>query len=338
MYSISYLWAKILLHLEEIFSDKVINEYLNNVEVVCLSDDTLIVHSPSKQVRQVIYEKFAPHILDILKDHLQCNAKLEVWGKTELNEYKKEQGNKPANINPQYLFSSYVVSTTNEMATVIAQAVAQNPGDEKYNPLYIYGPSGVGKTHLLHATANAILQNFPEKKVLYTLSDQFMGELIWSIQRGTLNEFEQKYLSADVLLIDDIQFVSRRQSTQEALYRILNCLYEHHKQIIISSNVSLNEIVGIEDYLKARLDQSLAVQIDRPNCIIRRTIIINFSKKNKLSLNEEVIDLLTNYYSNSEISEISAALKRLRTGYELNSLSLSKNNVEDFLGITSKQN
>lgn len=336
MCSASYLWAKILLRLEDSFSKETIDAHLGATQIISVSDDTLIVYSHSEQARQALYTNFAPHILETLQEHLQCKARLVVWGDKELNEYRNDRRKIPANINPQFSFSNYVVSTTNEMATRIAKEIAQNPGNENYNPCFLYGPRGVGKTHLLHAIANGIAQNHPEKEVLYTLSDHFTGELIWSIQRGSLDDLLQKYRSADVLLIDDIQFVAGRQSAQEALYKILDYLFETHKQIIVSANTRLNEIDKLEDYLKARLDQSIAVRVDNPDFLIRRTIIINTTKKINFPLSDEVINLLATHYSNS-VSEILVALKKLRAGFELSDLSLTKSSVEDFLGIVSKQ-
>ena len=334
MYSASYLWAKILLQLGNVFPEETIDEHLSTVQVIGVSDDTLIVYTNSEQVRQFLCVDSAPHICEILQEHLQCKAQLVVWGDKELKEHKNSQKKTPYNIKPQFSFSNYAVSATNEMATRIAKEIAQNPGNENYNPFFIYGPRGVGKTHLLHAIANEVIQNYPEKKVIYTLSDQFTGELIWSIQRGSLEELIQRFQSADVLLIDDIQFIAGKHSTQEAIYKIFDHLFETRKQIVVSANTPITEIGNIEDYLKARLEQSIAVRIESPDLFIRRTIIIYTSKKLKLPLTNEVVELLATHYSHS-ISEIISALKKLRTGVELQHLSLTKSNVKDFLGIDS---
>lgn len=334
MYSASYLWAQILLRLGKVFPEETIDEHLSAVQVIGASDDTLTVYTHSEQARHFLCADYAPHICAILQEHLQCKAQLIVWGDKEFNEHENRQKKAPNNIKPQYLFSNYAVSSTNEMATRIAKEIAQNPGKENYNPFFIYGPRGVGKTHLLHAIANEIFQNYPEKKVIYTLSDQFTGELIWSVQRGSLEDLMQRFKSADVLLIDDIQFIAGRHSTQEAIYKIFDHLFETHKQIIVSANTQINEIGNLEDYLKARLEQSIAVRIESPDLLIRRTIITYTSKKLKLPLSNEVVELLATHYSHS-ISEIISELKKLRAGVELQHLSLAKSNVKDFLGIDS---
>ena len=334
MYAASYLWAKILLRLGEFFSEEIIDKHLSSVQVIGASDDTLIVYAHSEQVRQFLCADLATYICEILQEHLQCKAQLVVWGDKELNEHRNRQKKIPDNIKPQFSFSNYVVSATNEMATRIAKAIAQNPGNENYNPFFIYGPRGVGKTHLLQAIANEIFENYPEKKVIYTLSDQFTGELIWSIQTGSLEKFIQKFRSADVLLIDDIQFLAGKQSTQEAIYKIFDHLFETHKQIIVSANTQTNEIDNLEDYLKARLEQGIAVRIESPDLLIRRTIIMSTSKKLNLPLCNEVVELLATHYSHS-ISEILTALKKLRAEVELQHLSLSKSKVKDLLGIDS---
>lgn len=332
MYAPSYVLAKILMHLEKCFSEDAISEWFEDAEAIAVSDDTLILYSPSDFRQQIIRDTCSPYILEVLREMLQCNATLEVWGNNELRAYKEEQKRLSISFKPQFTFDNFISGSSNLQAVTIAKEVAKNACQDLHNPLFLYGPPGVGKTHLLLAIANTIKQSFPDKKVVYTLTDQFTSELIFSLQNGRTDDFKQKYRTADVLLIDDIQFIAGRETTQEELFHIFNDLYEHKKQIIMAANRHPGDIATLESRLKDGFDKGIMVGIDSPGYETRCEITKLKAKKCNLELSDELVRYVANSLTDN-IRQIEGALKRIRAVHELDGLDLTLENIQETLGI-----
>ncbi len=219
------------------------------------------------------------------------------------NHYKK------ASLNSRYTFENFVVGTSNQFAYAASQAVAEQPSNS-YNPLFIYGGVGLGKTHLLHAVAHFIKNHSPKAKLYYTSAEEFMNELINAIRYKNTYDFRNKYRKMDVLLIDDIQFIAGKESTQEEFFHTFNSLYEAHKQIIISSDCPPKEIPTIEERLRSRFEWGLIADIQAPDLETKIAIIKKKAEKQNLDLPNDVCLLIArNIISN--IRELEGCLNKI---------------------------
>ena len=237
-----------------------------------------------------------------------------------------------ANLNPKYTFDSFVVGANNNLAHAASLAVAESPG-EIYNPLFIYGGVGLGKTHLMHAIAHFILKNNPKSKILYVSSETFTNELIDAIRNKnniTTTEFREKYRNNDVLLIDDIQFIIGKESTQEEFFHTFNTLYESKKQIIISSDKPPKEIETLEERLRSRFEWGLTVDIQSPDYETRMAILRKKEEMEGYNIDNEVIKYIaTNIKSN--IRELEGALTKIVALSRLNKCDITLELAEEAL-------
>lgn len=221
----------------------------------------------------------------------------------------KKKNNGPSFLNARYTFDTFVVGANNEFARAAALAVAENPG-EIYNPLFIYGGVGLGKTHLMHSIAHFVLNQNPDTKVLYVTSEKFTNELIDSIQKNTTHQFREKYRSIDILLIDDIQFIIGKERTQEEFFHTFNTLHESKRQIIISSDRPPKEMLTLEDRLRSRFEHGLLADIQSPDYETRMAILRKKEELDGLKIDEEVLGYIaTNIKSN--IRELEGALTKI---------------------------
>ena len=326
MYSSVYVWAKVLAHMEERLDTVTISAYFDDAEIVELNDEHLILYSSSDFRRDYIRRRYAPYIQDALKDIFHSDAKLIVFGDEELNAYRSKGKQKTTmDFNPQFTFESFVVGPSNRFAHGAALAVSNHPG-EVYNPLFIYGPPGVGKTHLLYAIANGIRKANPDVNIVYIKGDQFTNELIDAIKSGKNIEFRSKYREADLFLIDDIQFIAGKESTQEEFFHTFNKLYEEHKQIVMTSDRKPSDMVTLEDRLKTRFEWGLLADIQPPDYETRMAIIKNKANSLGLDLSDDVCNYIAvNVTSN--VRQIEGTVKKIMAYRDLNNMPLDLPNV-----------
>ena len=326
MYSSAYVWAKILNYLEERLDPITISASFDDAEVVELSEESLIIYAPSDFRRENILKRYKDPIQDALKEIFDSDAKLIVFDQQELDTYRSRGKNRNSmDFNPQFSFESFVVGPSNRFAHGAAIAVTNNPG-QVYNPLFIYGPPGVGKTHLLYAIANGIRKKNPDAKVVYIKGDEFTNELIDAIQSGTNISFRSKYREADLFLIDDIQFIAGKNSTQEEFFHTFNKLYEEHKQIVMTSDRKPSDMPTLEDRLRTRFEWGLVADIQPPDYETRMAIIKNKANSLALELSNEVCDYIANNVTNN-VRQIEGTVKKLRAYVDLNGMELSLENV-----------
>ena len=337
MFSSAYVWAKIYGYMEEQLGSVVISTWFDDAEVVELSEEHLILYSPSDYRREVITKRYAAYVHEALKEIFDSDAKLIVFGDEELDAYKnKGKQTTSMDFNPQFNFDNFVVGPSNRFAHGAAIAVTNHPGDV-YNPLFIYGPPGVGKTHLLYAIANGIRKKNPNANIVYIKGDQFTNELIAAIQSGKNIEFRSKYREADLFLIDDVQFIAGKESTQEEFFHTFNALYESGKQIVLTSDRRPGDMATLEDRLRSRFGIGIMVSIQPPDYPTRVQIIKSNATKMGVPLPQDTVHYIASSLAEN-VRQIEGALKKIRAyrdlaGMELNLASISQ--TIDDIRVTS---
>ncbi|MDA8112983.1 MAG: chromosomal replication initiator protein DnaA, partial [Nitrospiraceae bacterium] len=209
----------------------------------------------------------------------------------------------------RYLFENYVVGESNRFAHAAAYQVSENPG-KSYNPFYIYGGVGLGKTHLVNAVGNAIFRKSPEKKILYLTTESFLNEMVNAIKFNKMSEFRERYRSIEVLIVDDIQFLSNKERTQEEFFHTFNSLFESGRQIILTSDCAPNEIMTLEERLRSRFSSGLIADIQIPDFETKVAILTEKMKQEGINLSEDVIYFLATSIK-SNIRELEGAMIRL---------------------------
>ena len=326
MYASAYVWAKIINYLEERLGALTISTSFDDAEVVELNEEQLIIYSPNEFRREIIQRRYTQYIQDALREVFNSDAKLLVFGDEELNVYKSKGTQKSAmDFNPQFTFDNFVVGPSNRFAHGAAVAVSNNPG-QTYNPLFLYGPPGVGKTHLLYAIANGIRKGNPNANIVYIKGDQFTNELVSAIRDGKNIEFRSKYREADLFLIDDIQFIAGKETTQEEFFHTFNKLYEEHKQIVMTSDRKPSDMLTLEDRLRTRFEWGLLADIQPPDYETRMAIIKTKAVSLGLELNDEVCNYIAVNVTNN-VRQIEGTVKKIMAYRDLNNMPLDLPNV-----------
>ena len=326
MYSSAYVWAKIINYLEERLSDSIVSAGFDDAEVIELNEEQLILYSASDFRCDLIRRRYASHIQDALKEIFNSDAKLIVFGDEEMKAYRSKETKSPSmDFNPQFTFDNFVVGPSNRFAHGAAVAVSNMPG-QTYNPLFIYGPPGVGKTHLLYAIANGIRRSNPDANIVYIKGDQFTNELIAAIQSGKNIEFRSKYREADLFLIDDIQFIAGKESTQEEFFHTFNKLYEEHKQIVMTSDRKPSDMLTLEDRLRTRFEWGLLASIEAPDYETRMAIIKTKAQSLGLELTDDVCNYIAVNVTNN-VRQIEGTVKKIMAYRDLNNMPLDLPNI-----------
>jgi chromosomal replication initiator protein len=302
------LWDNVLGNIELQVSKANFNMWFRDTYIHKQDDGSIYLAVPSVFAKEWLSSKFHKTILKYLRDFGNNIRSLEyVISKTQerkepLDEPRKATPvfelplqdhyvSKDDNLNPKYTFDTFVVGPFNELAHAAAQAVIKNPG-VAYNPLYIYGSTGRGKTHLMQAVGNHIKQNHPQKKVFYVTSERFAVDYMNSLQVGKANQFKEKYRKYDVLIMDDVQFFSQTEKSQEEFFHLFNALKENNKQLICSSDQHPNHMADLEDRLKSRFGSGMIVDVAAPDYESRHTILKTKLTKQGVNLPNETIDFL----------------------------------------------
>ncbi len=331
------IWNDALVFLEQETNAITYETWFLPVIPYTIEGDIFYLQTDNDVTKDMLDKKYSDLIINTLRHVTKKTFQLYVLTGDERPKKQTNLGDLttkniiPRNLNPKYVFSSFVVGNSNQMAHAASLAVAQSPA-KNYNPLFLYGNSGLGKTHLMHSIAHYILEENPESKVLYVTSETFTNELILSIQNNKNEAFRNKYRNIDVLLIDDIQFISKKEGTQEEFFHTFNSLYESSKQIIISSDRPPKEIKTLEDRLRGRFEMGLIADIQPPDYETRIAILNKKADTDHLEVPREVLAYIAKNIA-SNIRELEGALTRIVAFATLTnehiSLSLAENSLKD---------
>ena len=320
------IWPKVLSLMEGDMTATTINTWFDDATPVALDANRFVLHTPSNFKRDIIVARYLPVIQKALHELFSADFEVVVLGEGELEDFgKKKTDDVFLPGTEEYTFERFVVGASNKFAHAAAQAVAERPA-QTYNPLFIYGESGLGKTHLLYAIAHTIHKNHPDYKVVYIKGDTFTNELIQAIREGRNAEFREKYRGADVFLMDDVQFIAGRDSTQEEMFHTFNTLYELKKQIVFTSDRPPKEMLRLEDRLKTRFEWGLLADIQPPDYETRMAIIKNKAIRMGVELPDFLLQLIAENIT-ANVRQIEGTVNKIMAYQQLMGDSVDKETV-----------
>ncbi len=323
------VWQGVLGEIELSIPHASFTTWFKNTELVEISDNTAVIAVPNIFVKAQLEKKFNQQITDVLKKSgvpaekvsfrvKSSNTKKRAPISREVSQpavdtpesilIKPSQKSSTTNLNPRYTFDTFIVGSSNDLAYAASRAVAENPG-QKYNPLFLYGGAGLGKTHLMQAIGNEITKKQPSARVLYTTTESFVNEFLDSI-RFKKKGLSDKFRNVDVLIIDDMQFIANKEKTQDEFFHTFNDLHQNNKQIIISSDKPPKSIPTLTDRLRSRFEWGMSIDIQMPDYETRSAIITAKASQSGMELDASVVEYLaTNIKTN--IRELEGALNQL---------------------------
>ena len=337
------LWEEALQQLRERLGNQNFETWIKPIRARERNGDEITLEVPNKFFRDWLLEHFLASIRETLsllarqdvRVSVTVNQKLQAAGAAEKKREREiQKPHRANNLTPKYNFENFVVGSSNQFAHAASLAVANQPGDH-YNPLFIYGGVGLGKTHLINAIGHRILERRPSSKVVYLSSESFMNELIASLRRDKMDEFKIRFRTIDVLILDDVQFIAGKERTQEEFFHTFNSLYESHKQIIITSDKFPKEIPELEDRLRNRFEWGLIADIQPPDMETRVAILQKKAEMEGVPLPHEVAIFLASHID-SNVRELEGSLTRLGAFASLTKAAITVDLAEEVLQNTLK--
>lgn len=355
------LWEKCLSSLESEFPSQQFNTWIRPLQAV-YADGKLVLLAPNRFVLDWIVERFLPRIKELVKqysDNSPPTVLLEIGSRRSDTVQRMASATKQtpsamspiklsaayaehkpyiSNLNPNFTFDNFVEGKSNQLAKAACLQVAENPA-VAYNPLYLYGGVGLGKTHLLHAIGNQIIRNNERAKVLYLHSERFVADMVKALQTNSMNEFKRYYRNVDALLLDDIQFFAGKDRSQEEFFHTFNALLESQQQVILTCDRYPKEINGVEERLKSRFGWGLTVAVEPPELEMRVAILMNKAEQTNIHLPYEVAFFVAKRIR-SNVRELEGALKRIIANAQFTgraiTLDFVKEALRDLLALQDK--
>ena len=316
MNSAAEIWNRVLSLMEGPLTSTTLNTWFDDTEALSLTPDRLTLYTPSDFKRDIITSRYLPNIQQALRELFSADIEVTVLGQGEKPQGDPHRGDFLPGTE-EYTFDTFVVGSSNKFAYSAAKAVADAPGKPKgYNPLFIYGESGLGKTHLLYAIAHSIHARFPDYRIVYIKGDAFTNELIAAIREGKNQEFREKYRSADVFLMDDVQFIAGRDSSQEEMFHTFNSLYENGKQIVFTADRPPKEMLRLDDRLKTRFEWGLPIDVQPPDYETRVAIIKNKAIQRGMNLPDPVLQYIAENIT-ANVRQIEGTVNKILAFQEL---------------------
>jgi chromosomal replication initiator protein len=337
-------WDKSLHIIKDEIGDSLYELWFNPIKVIKIKDGDIVLEVPNRFFKEWIEDYHPTLISDVLKkvtsEKLDVKYKIAAKEDTaikkadaKLEKRKNKLAGKGIYLNPKYTFDSFVVGPSNQFADAACKAVSEAPG-RVYNPLFLYGGVGLGKTHLVTSVGNSVVDLKRDFNVLYVSAEQFTNEVVSAFRHRKTEEFKEKYRNLDLLLIDDVQFVEGKNATQEELFHTLNALYDRQKQIVLSSDRPPKDIKEVTDRLRSRFSMGLTADIQAPEVETKIAIIHKKSEADGISLPEDVIYFIASRIK-SNIRDIEGCLIRLGAHSSLSgspvNLEMAKSILKDFI-------
>ncbi len=345
------LWQNTLNVLSLELSYQEYNTWLNQIKYLSSDQKSITVSVPSKLVKDIISERYIKLIKDKMEELVDRKIDLRITIdkspdpepvpglKRTMARKTKTADPRTSLFNPKYTFGKFVVGDNNGLAAAAAKKIAENPG-KYWNPFFVYGGVGLGKTHLLQAIGHTIVDLFKEMKILYITSENFMNDYITSIQKGTMNSFRIKYRKADLLLIDDIHSIQGKEGTMEELFHTFNTLYSSKKQMVFTSDRPPKELKKLEDRLRSRFEWGLTADIQPPNFEMRESILRQKIQEENYKVPEKIIRFIAENFT-WNIRELESALYKLYAYHDLVheelTIDLAKRVLKDMISVKNKE-
>ncbi len=340
------LWEECLTSLEKIVSRPNFTTWFKQTHIVKIEDGVVSIGVPNEFAKDWLYNKFHKVILKSLVDNAPylknvdfIVAKYDAGNVPKMVMPRQAAGpslpiqdmyvNKEDGLNPRYTFDNMIVGSFNELANAGAQAVVRSPG-LLYNPYFIYGNTGLGKTHMIEAIGNTIKKHFPEKRVYYTSAEKFVIECINAVQNKSMNTFKDRYRMYDILIMDDIQMIGKGEKIQDELFHLFNMLYEANKQIIFSSDKHPNYIPGLEDRLRSRFSQGMIVDVHEPDYESRVAIIRSNLSKMGVGIPTENVEYIAASVEGN-IRELEGNIKTIALQADIKKRNLTLQEIKDII-------
>lgn len=338
------IWGEVIKGLKNHYSDDEITTWIKPLKIQELRGDLITIEAPNRFSKNWVEDKYVEQIREILKEELTIEAdiKVVIRGKQERESFRQETVSMPiptgtiytSNLNKDYTFKNYVEGDSNRFSYAACQAVSEGYF-QNYNPLFIYGGVGLGKTHLMHAVGNKLIEKFPKLKVLYITSEAFTNEMINALKTKNMDSFRAKYRQIDMLLFDDVQFIAGKQRTTEEFFHTFNTLYDSQKQIILSSDKTPNEIPDLEERLSSRFSWGLIADIQPPSTEEKTAILIKRAEMMNLNLPDDVALFIAQHIITENVRELMGALIRLSAfssfSNEQITIELARKSLDKFL-------
>ncbi|HCA05055.1 MAG TPA: chromosomal replication initiator protein DnaA [Ruminococcaceae bacterium] len=326
-------WELVCSYCKTKITDVAYNTWIVRIKPLKLDFDnnTAYLIVPNDFHRQTINRCYIPLLneaFEAIFDN-KFNICLKTPDEIESGEHIEKNKEPEKNNNYEYTFDTFIVGSSNNFAHAACLAVATNPSNA-YNPLFLYGNSGLGKTHLLYAISNEIKKNYPEKNICYIKIDDFINEMVESLKMKTMIEFRQKYRQVDVLLVDDVQFLGGKEAMQEEFFHTFNALYDAHKQIVLTSDRPPKEIKTLADRLRSRFEQDLIADIQPPDIETRIAIIKRKAELIDINLSNEVCEYIASKLK-SNIRQLEGTVKKLKAKSLLNNEKITISTAQEVI-------